>query len=192
MKIRKYFIAALALLSMSATAQVGPIEGDRPADRIFFGGNFGLQFGSVTFIDVSPLIGYRVTEEFSAGIGFTYQYVKYDDILITEVINGQLRLREADYETSVYGGRVFGRYYFGERYFAHSEIEMLSMEYYDKHRQEPDFVREWVPGFLVGGGIYQPIGSRSGFMATILYNLLYDNARSVYSSPLVIRFGFTF
>jgi hypothetical protein len=43
--------------------------------RLFFGGNFGLTFGDFTFINVSPQVGYRVTEKFSLGtqINFIYQ-----------------------------------------------------------------------------------------------------------------------
>src|SRR5436190_23959647 len=64
------------------------------ADRLFFGGNIGLQFGTYTYVDVSPLVGYKVTEKFHTGIGATYIYYS--------VSGGGY-----DYSTNIYGGRVF-------------------------------------------------------------------------------------
>ena len=37
-------------------------DGPSLSDRMFFGGNFGLQFGNPTLIDISPLVGFRMTE----------------------------------------------------------------------------------------------------------------------------------
>ena len=36
---------------------------DNFQNRIFYGGNLGLQFGTVTMIDISPMVGYKLTEK---------------------------------------------------------------------------------------------------------------------------------
>jgi len=42
--------------------------------RIYVGGELGLSFGGgATFINIAPLIGYDITERFSAGLSATYQ-----------------------------------------------------------------------------------------------------------------------
>lgn len=94
-------------------------------DNVFIGGNLGLQFGTVTFADISPLVGYRFTKKISAGIGVTYQYYHYKD-------------RYYDFETNVYGGRVFGRYNFTDYLFGHLEYEYLNMEAFDFSRRRVD------------------------------------------------------
>lgn len=147
-------------------------------ERVYFGGNFGLQFGDVTAIDLSPLAGYMFTNQFSAGLGVTYQYVKFND-----------RFSNNDFSTDVYGGRVFGRYNFTQQFFGHTEFENLNLEVFDP--LEGDVDRQWVPGFFVGGGIFQPIGRSAGLSFTLLYNLLHDDNESPYASPFVIRAGFT-
>ena len=38
-------------------------------DRLFFGGNLGLYFGSLTYVNISPTIGYRFSDRFGAGLG---------------------------------------------------------------------------------------------------------------------------
>ena len=72
---RKILIAILLTVSLAqfASAQyTRPVEEDVPEkkgfdpQRLFFGGNFGLTFGNFTFINVSPVVGYRLTDKFSA------------------------------------------------------------------------------------------------------------------------------
>ena len=46
-------------------------------DRSYFGGSLGLQLGTVTLIDLSPLAGVMLSPKFSTGLGVTYQY--YED-----------------------------------------------------------------------------------------------------------------
>jgi len=144
-------------------------------DRLAPGGNFSLQFGSITFVDVSPMIGYRFTNNFVAGPGFTYRYLKY-------------RGFEA---TSTYGPRAFARYIIRRQFFLQADYESLSVQFVTGDPQEPT-IREWVPGFFIGGGLFQPIGQRSGFMIAAMYNLSHDNLRSPYNSPWVFNVGFTF
>ncbi len=142
-------------------------------DKVFVGGNFGLQFGNVTFIDVSPLVGYRFTNRFSAGPGITYRYFK-------------LRGFEG---TSTYGGSLFARHIIGSQFFAQVQYESLNTVY--PSLDTPNALeRGWVPGFFLGGGIFQPLGRKGAVTLAAMYNLIYDNVRSPYGSPWVFNVGF--
>ena len=152
-------------------------------DRVYFGGNFSLSFGTFTFIDVSPLAGYMVTEDFSLGLGASYLYVARDLFLIP----GPRRERISN---SAYGGRIFARHNVFEDFFAHVEYENINNEFISSRGD--GLTRGWVPGFLVGGGITRGVTSRGAANFTVLINLLHDDARSPYASALVVRGGFTF
>ncbi|CAD5254852.1 MULTISPECIES: hypothetical protein [unclassified Imperialibacter] len=174
----KSLVAAFILffISFSSFAQKDyDQENSSFFDRVYLGGNFGAQFGSVTFVDLSPLAGYMITPKLSAGVGVTYQYLKY---------------KSYDDSFSTYGWRTFVRRNIGRQFFVHGEFENLSIEFFNSGTETR---REWVPGLFAGGGLFQPIGrSGGGFMISALYNLLYDDIRSPYNSPIVLRVGFTF
>src|SRR5690554_7446721 len=78
-----------------------PYSGLPFKDRLFFGGDLGLSFGTVTYIRVAPIIGYNISPKFAVGGGPSYQYYKDN--------------RYSGYETSIYGGSVFGRYFVLDR-----------------------------------------------------------------------------
>lgn len=170
------FIILLIVLNISAKAQDSTMIRKHPPkeriiDRMFFGGNIGLQFGTVTFIDVSPLVGYRITDKISGGIGATYQYYHYKD-------------KVYDFETNVYGGRVFGRYFFTDYLFAHAEYEYLNLEAFDFFPRR----RVDVGSLLAGGGYFQRFGSgNSGMIIMLLYNFT-ESAYTPYQNP-IIRIG---
>ncbi|MBK8444083.1 MAG: hypothetical protein IPL35_11995 [Sphingobacteriales bacterium] len=44
--------------------------------RVFTGGGLGVQFGNVTNVSLSPLVGYHFTNRFSAGASFAYNYFR--------------------------------------------------------------------------------------------------------------------
>ena len=149
----------------------------RFADRLIIGGNIGLQFGNTTFIDVSPSLGYLVKPKILMGLGFTYQYISYNDATYK-------------FKSDIYGGRVFGRYYFFDYLFAHTEYEYLSVgrELYDPglyYGKESGRIS--VESYLIGGGYRQNFGDRSGFFIILLYNLN-ESAFSLYQNP-IIRVG---
>lgn len=154
---------------------------DKPPlkDRMYYGGNFSLQLGSLTYIDISPLAGVMLTDKFSTGLGATYQYLNF---------------RRSKNSSNVYGGRLFGRYNITENFFAHTEVESLNTAYIVRGATpDKDFLtRDWVTGVFVGGGYFTPFGNRGGANITLLYNLTYDNRRSPYNEPYVIRVGFVF
>ena len=143
-------------------------------DKIYFGGYLGLQFGTYTLIDVSPLIGYKITPKFHAGLRFTYQYSK------TEYYN-------VSYESSSYGGSIFTRFYLFKGLYAQGEAEYLNLEYINVNGQTS---RMWVDSYYIGGGYFQPFGKRGGMYFTVLWNLN-ESQYSPYENP-IMRIGFTF
>jgi hypothetical protein len=165
------FLAALQLPAQEEKNDTNE-QGASLIDKLSLGGNFSLQFGNVTFIDISPMVGYRFTDRFTAGPGITYRYLKF-------------RGFEG---SSVYGGSLFARHIIGSQFFAHAQYESLNAEYLTS-LQDP-VQRGWVPGFFLGGGIFQPLGRRGVVNISALYNLMYDPVRSPYNSPWVFNVGF--
>jgi hypothetical protein len=155
-------------------------DGTRFIDRVRFGGNFSFQFGNVTFIDVSPLAFYQATPQLQVGVGATYQYIRFSFRGFNTTSN------------SIYGGRVFGRFFpfAASPFFAHAEYESLNAAYFDQLVGEVR--RGWIPGTFLGGGYSQRMGQRAAFNFTVLYNFSWNQFRSPYASPWVVRAGFHF
>lgn len=121
-------------------------------DKIFLGGNFGGNLaGSNSFLDISPIVGYRVTDKFMVGVGGVGQFFKRDS-----------------FTNRVFGGKVFARYDVFKNLFLHTEYERLNQR---QSGQDQSFVFE---GLLTGAGYQQRMGP-GYFSAMILYNWL-DNA----------------
>jgi len=178
-----------------STAQVEPSENSysqqkqRPAflDKIFIGGSFGAGFGNYTFINVSPIIGYRVTPKLSAGLRLMYQYTTYD------------YYDYQDQRTKKYSGNDFGiggfaRFTVYGPVYLQAEYEHLN---YDGLDYSGNSSRDSFDSFMAGGGIAQPVGGKAFIFLTAMYNFSYDNFnssnyyRSPYNSPWVIRVGIT-
>jgi len=140
-------------------------------ERIFVGGYIGLQFGSYTFIDVSPLAGYRITNRISAGIGGTYQYMN------------------DNYwgygSTNIFGGSLFARISIIPQLFVHGEFEMLNLEsgYFTENPEK----RFWEENYLLGLGYRQKISEKSSFNIMLLYNFNQDSY--VYYQNPIFRFS---
>ncbi len=143
-------------------------------EKVTVGGNFNLLFGNLTFVEVSPTVGYRFTDRFTAGPGVTYRYMKFRGFQAS----------------SLYGARVFARQRFGQQFFVQTELESLNTQYRTGNLSEP-ILRTWVPGFFLGGGLFQPVGRRAGIIISAMYNLIYDVNRSPYRSAWNFNVGFT-
>ncbi len=183
--MRKYLI--LLVLSLIASVAVcqereqqptrqSPLVRDKPKfkDRLFFGGNIGLSFGSLTYINVAPTIGYKITEKFGMGLGPTYTY--YND----------RRFVNYRYETHIYGGRTFAQYQALESVLLYSEFEVVNIEVPDLLFTK--LIRKNIPSLFVGGGYTQRMGSNSAVTLMLLYNVMESDYR-IYENP-VIRLGF--
>lgn len=181
-----YLFLSIALISISVNGQ----EDDEMTlrDRIYFGGDFSLMFGTITFIEVSPIVGYRFTPRFSSGIGATYQYYREKTYLNTVI------------KSHIYGGRVFSKYIFLKDLneyipvglhaglLGYAEYEFLNLESYFSPLHQTG--RFWLHSFYIGGGLELPVGRRSRMNLLVLFNLN-DTGESPYSNPIV-RIGIIF
>jgi len=159
-------------------ATVSGFTQNKLSDRIFFGGGGGFSASSnQTNISVFPQVGYRVFDNYIAGVGITYQYVR-----LGSPTNESL---------SHYGWSVFNRYNITQQFFAYGEFERLNFEYFEQGTSFELKERSGYSSLLLGGGFTNQIGANSGFSTTILYNVLYDSNDPVqpYASPWVIRAG---
>jgi hypothetical protein len=170
--------------SFQANAQWGNEEMvEKPAfkDRIFTGGGVGMSFSqSYDFISLSPIIGYRLSQKLAAGTSIIFRYTNYK--YVTPKVN-----------TTDYGVSPFLRYQFYGPLFLHAEYEYLNTQYLDASYTR---VRKDFTSLMAGGGFFQPMGRHTAFFITVLYNFSYRNPTNQfdyypYSSPLVLRAGFT-
>jgi len=193
MKMKKYLFLLLILSScLSAIAQYDyPGENEESVEgkekkkgwyresKLFFGGNLGLSFGSYTYIELAPLVGYRITPRLAAGLGPKYMYVKERDY----------------YETSIYGLKTFAQFAIIKNLnetinigigdiFAYVENESLNIEplFYDQYGNFYKGNRRWVNITLVGGGLRFPLGERAGFSIMALWDVT-QNPYYSYPNP---------
>jgi hypothetical protein len=168
----------LFLFILPAKGQYTPENQERKPDfksRLFFGGGLGLQFGSATLIEISPLVGYMVTPKLGIGLSPTYKYYHYNNYYGPSY----------DLETNVFGGSIFARYSIFQNIFAHVEYESL---FYNTSTPIYPSYREQFNSFFIGGGYMQNFSQNSGMYIMVLWNLN-DTPNSPYINP-VIRVGF--
>ena len=149
-------------------------------NRMFTGGNLGLQFGTYTVIDISPIVGYYFTDKFSAGVGVIYQYYAFKDNAYP--LN--------NFKTNIYGAKTFLRYHIIQSIFAHAEYEALNLEtqFFDPYNMRHQTPRFFVHSILLGGGYRQAMGDFSALNLMLLYNIN-ETIDSPYRNP-IIRIGF--
>ena len=138
-------------------------------DKVVLGGSFGAQFGDFTVVEVSPTAGYKLTEEWIAGVGIRYIYVKP-------------RLAQS---SSLYGASTFTQYTIFEQAVLHAEFEYLSLEDFANPGERIDFFSP-----LVGAGYRTSFGG-SGFANFLILFNLNESDNYPYSNPIFrLNFGF--
>jgi len=151
--------------------------------RLIIGGSLGLAFGDYTNINISPLIGYRISQLFAAGINVNAQYG-------SERLSNYNNVTIQRNQYTIFGGGVWGRVYPLDFLFVHVQPEYnavsLKSTYYDPKTVVNDHYG--VPSLLMGGGYSQPVGGRAAFSIMALYDVLQDS-RSPYQNGLILRIG---
>jgi hypothetical protein len=158
----------------------------------FTGGSFGLQFGTITLIDVQPIFGYKFNKHLAAGIGGTYKHYRYKNYYY---IHGDYY----DLKSKIYGGSIFSRYYlssenvdFFNNLFIHAEYELVQFHYKTYYIDNLDVKSanktKNIGSILAGLGYRQLIGRNAYMNIMVLWNLN-ETVYSPYSNP-VIEAGF--
>lgn len=139
-------------------------------DKVTVGGNLGMTFGTITYIEIAPTAGYYLTEEIIAGAGVNYIYYAEKRI---------------NYSTSIYGGKVFAQYLFPDLpILAHTEAEFINLDLTGNNE------RTTIVNLYVGGGFKQDMGGGSYLYILGLYNLN-ETKESFFLQPNpLIRIGF--
>lgn len=143
-------------------------------ENLRFGGNFGLSFGTITVIDISPMVGYQFTRMIQAGMGFIYNY--YADNRFSP-----------RFSLNVFGVNPYIQFSPIQKFFLRGEYGL--MNYNTNFSPFLPVNREWVHYPLVGGGFLLPVGGNGGISASLMWNLN-DNDASIYGSNPIIRLGF--
>lgn len=153
-------------------------------DRLFTGGNVGFNiFSNYLFLDIAPIVGYKITDKLGAGVGIRYSL---------------LRNLSTKTTWSNYGGSVFARYKVIPQIFLHTEVEALRSYNYDIH--SPNYGhRAMAYMWFVGAGYSSGNSSGVNFSLMLLYDLI-DHINSPYQNsylfgpsgiPLIARGGIT-
>ncbi|MEN8203742.1 MAG: hypothetical protein ABFS28_14185 [Bacteroidota bacterium] len=187
--MRKYFFLIIMVLSsLSLFAQ-----GEMPSrkGKFFLIPELWLSFGTRTYIELGPLLGYHVNDRLSAGLGPHYIYQS----------QRATPSYPYSYETHTYGIKSFGRFslitnadqflpikLFNDL-FVHVEYEALSLEsaYYSPPGSS-DEGRFLYHALLMGGGFSQRIGMYNSVSFMVLWDVN-GTSSSPYSNP-IFRVGF--
>jgi hypothetical protein len=184
------FILMTILIILISTSKINGQRTKEEApplkDRLFYGGSFSLQLGSLTNIEVAPVVGIWVLPRIAVAAGPSYRFYK-------------------DYggKTDIYGGRSYIQYVIFRdldkfiplgihtSLFLHCEDEMLSLQssYWKNVTLSPK--RFMINTVLAGPGISQQIGTRSSFNIMVLWTLNDNPGINVYGTP-EIKIGFIF
>jgi len=178
----------ILLLFASVSIISGQKSKEKPPpfrERLFFGGNFGLQLGTITDIQVSPVIGLWILPRLAVAVGPNYRFYKYYHER-TNIFGGKSYLQFVvikDISSIIPVGVNIG-------VFLHVEDELLSLE--SSYWKNPPITsdRFYINTILAGGGISQQIGRRSSLNIMVLW-ALNDSDYGVYSNP-EIRVSFNF
>jgi len=147
-------------------------------ERIRLGGSFGLSFGTITNVNISPMAGYQITDKLVGGVGATVMWFKS---------------KYFGYNTINYGGRAFLMYQVFPVINIIAEYETLNVPMSYQRRT-------WLSSPMIGASYSQPTGGKliRAVHFTALYNLNYNNQidpynmenLSPYGSPFVFRVTF--
>lgn len=154
-------------------------------ERIFYGGNFGLQFGTISDIEIAPVVGYWVLPRVALAVGPDYRFYKY--------------FKE---KTHIYGGKAYAELTLlrninsvipigaNTDIILHGEDQLLSLESGFFKLTPYDTRRFYLNSVLVGGGLSQWLGKRSSLNILFLYAFTNEEYQ-LYSKP-EIRISFVF
>lgn len=160
------FSIAKAIDSVKAEEEIKaevPQNNPTGESKWYYGGNIGFSFwNDYYYFGVYPLVGYKITPQFSIGGKIGYSYIK--DSRYEPAVN-----------SSNYGGSIFSRYRIIPQIYLHAEYVYFSYGYsVDVQEKTFNTERVWVPYLLIGGGFSQNIGPNVWAFVEVLFDVIQD------------------
>lgn len=160
--MKKAFTLLILLISANVFSQKSDFW-----SNVRFGGGLGLNFGNTTTVSISPTAVYDFKGGFSLGTGLNYTY--------TENNNNS---------ANIYGGSILSLY----------NVPILNLQLSGEY--EHLFVNQDFGGQSFNRNVpaaYLGLAYRTGFATFgVRYDVLYDENKSIYSSPItpIVRIFF--
>ncbi len=157
-----------------------PIPEESPLmKKLYFGCNIGLNYYgysgyNIFYYDLSPNIGYKITDKFSAGVQIVYN----------NTIESGGGYPTVSY--NVIGGGVFARYLILNWLFVQVEYDILSSP--PSYR----YTRTLSDEKLAGVGFKRNFSSKISYYFTFLYDFAPEINSPYYSNPLIYRLGLSY
>jgi hypothetical protein len=186
----RHLILVMLLCLVVLNGQAQPEMPDRKG-KFFLVPELWLSFGSRSYVEVAPMVGYHVSDRLAVGLGPHYIYQSQKATSYYPYA----------YHTHVFGLKGFARFAIithAEEFlpinlfsdlFVHAEYEGMSLEkQYYYAPTYPENGRFIYQAFLLGGGFSQRLGPYSSVSLMVLWNLN-ESSSSPYSNP-IFRVGF--
>lgn len=143
-------------------------------EKLVFGGAAGLGFGTNTNILLAPQVGYRITDNWIAGVGYLFNYTRVRQTW--DIYNNFVRLPEP-IENTIQGPNVFTNFFPFESIFVGAQAELLThnLPIYDPLTGDLSFDKRRTPVLFLQGGYRQQLGQRSFVQIGLRINVLHSN-----------------
>ena len=171
--MKKIIISMMLIVSGSVFSQVSVGAPAQENSKWTFGGGIGLGFGSNSAFNLSasPRVGYRLTDDLEAGVV------------------GSVSWQTSDYyKSTMFGVGPFVNYYFARSFYVGANYQHYFVDYKDKNFDYKYNTEE--NALYLGGGYMQRIGNNSFMQLGLMYNVLWKQNSSVFSSGLIPNIGF--
>ena len=130
-------------------------------------------------------IKYKINENLLVGGGYIYQYARF-----SRAYNASTgSYSSIDYESSLYGPKLFTYYSLFETAYLGAQWEYLNHDVVENITTY-ELVQEWTPVLFLEVGYLQPMGS-GALQIGFKYNVLHDE-KSPYFSPFIPSIGIFF
>ncbi|SDQ42758.1 hypothetical protein SAMN05421664_1569 [Chryseobacterium soldanellicola] len=171
--MKKIIFPLLLMLSGSVFSQVSMGTTPETNNKWTFGGGIGVGFGSQNsfYLQASPKVGYRLTDDLEVGVV------------------GSVSWQTSDYyRSTMFGVGPFVNYYFARSFYVGANLQQYFINFKDKFYDYK--TNEQETALYLGGGYMQRIGTHSFMQIGLMYNVLYKENSSVFSSGLIPSIGF--
>ncbi|CAA7195116.1 hypothetical protein [Chryseobacterium potabilaquae] len=171
--MKKFMIPLMLFFSASVFSQVAVGTTPQGNNKWTFGGGIGIGFGSNSafYLQASPRVGYKITDDLEGGVVGSVSWQTSNS-----------------FKSTMFGVGPFMNYYIGRSFYLGANLQQYFINYKDKYYDYS--TNEQETALYLGGGYMQRIGNNSFMQIGLMYNVLWKENSSVFSSGLIPNIGF--